>query len=82
MDPCDVCGIENERALQITMDGRSYTFDCFECAITKLALQCSHCGCRILGHGLEEEGQLFCCANCARNAGVREKDVQTAGRAV
>jgi hypothetical protein len=28
-----------------------------------------HCGCRILGHGIEAHGKLFCCAHCARPSG-------------
>ena len=51
------------------MAGTSYTFDSFECAIAKLAPTCGHCGCRIVGHGSEAEGRMFCCAHCAREAG-------------
>jgi hypothetical protein len=44
--------------------------DSFECAIQKLAPVCQHCGCKILGHGIEAKGTFFCCAHCAREAGV------------
>jgi hypothetical protein len=38
-----------------------------------LAPTCNHCGCRILGHGAENEhGVLFCCAHCASEEGVTE----------
>ena len=47
----------------------AYTFDCFECAIHMLAPACGHCGCRVLGHGVEENGAIYCCANCARAMG-------------
>ena len=50
--------------------GKRYTFDSFECAIHKLAPVCEHCGCKIIGHGMEAEGTFFCCAHCAREAGV------------
>jgi hypothetical protein len=33
-----------------------------------LAPACTHCGCSIIGHGVEMDGQLFCCAHCARHA--------------
>jgi hypothetical protein len=46
------------------------TFDCFECAIHRLAPACSHCGCRIIGHGIEAGPTMYCCAHCAREAGV------------
>ena len=36
----------------------------------KLAPVCDHCGSKIIGHGAEANGKFFCCANCARQAGV------------
>jgi hypothetical protein len=50
--------------------GQTHTFDSFECAAHKLAPVCDHCGCKILGHGMEAQGTFFCCAHCAREAGV------------
>jgi hypothetical protein len=35
-----------------------------------MAPRCGHCGCSIVGHGVESDGAMFCCANCARQAGV------------
>jgi hypothetical protein len=52
------------------MAGKTHTFDSFECAIQKLAPTCAHCGCRIIGHGLEDDGTYFCCDHCAEKAGV------------
>jgi hypothetical protein len=46
-------------------------YDSFECAIQGLAPQCAHCGCRMIGHGVEVDSVLFCCANCANAAGER-----------
>jgi hypothetical protein len=40
-----------------------------ECAIHALAPTCAHCGCRIIGHGVEADGRMFCCANCAKQEG-------------
>ncbi len=34
-----------------------------------MAPTCAHCGCRILGHGVETDGSIFCCAHCARAVG-------------
>ena len=69
---CEVCGNEYDKAFQIHMAGNTHTFDCFECAIEALAPVCTHCGCRIIGHGMEKDGNIFCCAHCAASAGVPE----------
>lgn len=68
---CEVCGNEYAMAFQVITAGHTHVFDSFECAIHKLAPLCEHCGCRILGHGIEGGGRFFCCASCARQAGVR-----------
>jgi hypothetical protein len=68
---CDVCGNDYDKAFSIsTADGEGGTFDSFECAIHALAPTCAHCDCRVLGHGVEADGEIFCCANCARQAGA------------
>ena len=36
-----------------------------------LAPICSHCGCRIVGHGAEAHNAFYCCAHCAKQKGVR-----------
>jgi phage terminase large subunit GpA-like protein len=66
MGECEVCGNRYDKSFEIVMRGERHTFDCFECAIQALAVTCDHCGCRILGHGLESNGRFFCCAHCAR----------------
>jgi Rieske Fe-S protein len=70
MGKCEVCGNEYDKAFQITRNGRVYTFDSFECAIHALAPTCTHCGCRIIGHGMEANGRFYCCAHCATRSGV------------
>ncbi len=71
MAQCDTCGNDYDKAFQITKAGKSYTFDSFECAIYKLAPECSHCGVRIIGHGLEKDGTFYCCDHCAEKSGVK-----------
>ena len=71
MAKCEVCGNDYDLSFDIVRDGTRYTFDSFECAIHKLAPICEHCGCRIVGHGIEADGTFFCCAHCARASGVR-----------
>ncbi len=74
MATCEVCGNDYDRAMTIEKDGTSHVFDSFECAIHALAPQCDHCGCRVIGHGIEAGGRFFCCANCARASGVEHAD--------
>jgi Rieske Fe-S protein len=67
---CETCGNEYDKAFEIRRDGETHVFDSFECAIHALAPACEHCGCRVIGHGVEADGSIFCCANCARESGV------------
>jgi hypothetical protein len=70
MGVCEVCGNEYDKAFEVRRGGETHTFDSFECAIHALAPACSHCGCRVIGHGVEAEDGIFCCAHCAEKAGV------------
>ena len=71
MAKCDICGNDYDKAFTvITMDGREHIFDSFECAIHALAPACAHCGCKVVGHGVEQGGKVYCCAHCAKQAGV------------
>jgi hypothetical protein len=72
MAACEVCGNDYELAFTITTVGGSHTFDSFECAIHKLAPHCEHCGCKILGHGVQAGGKFYCCAHCAHERGARQ----------
>ena len=71
MATCSTCGNEYDKTFDVTThDGTTRTFDSFECAIHALAPACEHCGCRVIGHGVEADGRIFCCAHCAEHAGV------------
>jgi hypothetical protein len=70
MATCESCGNEYYKTFDVVMDGEVHTFDCFECAIAKLAPTCAHCGISIIGHGVEGADVLFCCANCAKAFGI------------
>ncbi len=72
MANCETCGNEYDKAFEVIVAGKSHVFDSFECAIQALAPSCPHCGCRIIGHGVEKEGQIFCCVHCARSKGATE----------
>jgi phage terminase large subunit GpA-like protein len=70
MARCDQCGNDYDKSFQVMMDGSTNTFDSFECAIQALAPVCPHCSCRIIGHGVEHDGTVFCCAHCAGAEGI------------
>jgi hypothetical protein len=72
MKQCEVCGNQYDKAFEVIVDGGSHVFDCFGCAIQALAPRCSTCGTIIIGHGMETGEDFFCCAHCARTAGVPE----------
>ncbi len=69
MAVCEVCGNNYDKSFVVIVDKESHTFDSFECAIHALALKCDHCGCMIIGHGIEADGHFFCCAHCAAEMG-------------
>lgn len=70
MSKCDVCGNSYDKSFEIHLRGKRYLFDSFECAIQRLAPTCEHCHCKIIGHGVESSGALYCCAHCARHTGA------------
>ena len=71
MAKCEVCGNEYDKAFTVSQGGESHVFDSFECAIHALAPVCSHCECRIVGHGMEVDGKYYCCAHCANHSEQR-----------
>jgi hypothetical protein len=71
MPQCEVCGNEYDNTMEITKAGDTHVFDSFECAIHAMAPTCDHCGCKIIGHGIESNGSMYCCAHCAEESGVR-----------
>ena len=70
MAPCEVCGNNYYLAFEVITAGNRHVFDCFECAIHKLAPVCANCGCRVIGHGTEALENIFCSAHCAKMVGV------------
>src|SRR5688572_4915647 len=61
MAKCEVCGNDYYLSFQVIAAGATHVFDSFECAIHKLAPICDHCGCKIVGHGIEANGTFYCC---------------------
>jgi hypothetical protein len=71
MATCETCGNDYDKAFTITTRGATHTFDSFECAIHALAPRCTHCGCTVLGHGVETSAGIYCCAHCAHRTGAQ-----------
>jgi hypothetical protein len=71
MGRCETCGNEYDKSFEVVMAGMPHTFDSFECAIHALAPRCAHCDCRIVGHGMEADGKMFCCASWAAHSNVK-----------
>jgi hypothetical protein len=40
---CETCGNTYDKAFELTLGGTTHIFDSFECAIAKLAPECTHC---------------------------------------
>ena len=53
MAKCELCGNDYDKTFELRKDGKTHVFDSFECAIAVMAPQCEHCGCKIVGHGVE-----------------------------
>ena len=70
MPTCVTCGNTSESIYRVSHQDREYVFDSIECLAAALAPSCEVCGLRILGHGLEISGRLFCCTQCARRVGL------------
>lgn len=70
MAVCETCGNDYDKTFDVVRDGERHTFDSFECAIHALAPTCAHCGCRVIGHGVEQGDSIFCCAHCAAHEGA------------
>jgi hypothetical protein len=72
MPICETCGNDYDKAFQVILNGKNHTFDSFECAIQALAPTCPHCGTHVVGHGVEKDDAIFCCAHCAKQEGVTQ----------
>lgn len=70
MTTCEVCGNEYDKAFTVTLAGQAHTFDSFECAIHARAPACAHCRCKVIGHGVEQDGTIYCCVHCAARCGA------------
>jgi hypothetical protein len=53
MPRCETCGNDYDKAFEVIQNKEHHVFDSFECAIQALAPICAHCGCRVIGHGIE-----------------------------
>ena len=79
MGICSVCANESTRTFDIMYEGGILTFDSFQCAIHRLAPICNHCDCLILGHVVESEAAIYCCAQFAESALAKGIDSSSKG---
>jgi hypothetical protein len=63
MARCEVYGNDYDKSSTITTNGKAPVFDSFERAIHAIVPICEHCQCRVIGHGVEAGGVIYCCAN-------------------
>jgi hypothetical protein len=70
MATCELCGNDYDKTFEVALGGERHVFDSFECAIQALAPRCAHCGCVVIGHGVEAGGVIYCCAHCAQSEDV------------
>ena len=82
MAQCEVCGNDYYLAFEVITAGERHIFDSFECAIHRLAPICAHCGCKVIGHGVEANATFFCCAHCAKQKGVKGVDDHVWGKEI
>jgi nitrite reductase/ring-hydroxylating ferredoxin subunit len=78
---CEVCGNDYHKAFQVIIENEKRIFDSFECAIHALAPRCEHCGCPVIGHGVEVDDCIFCSNHCLTeeaNAGRARDQVEVA----
>jgi len=90
MAQCEVCGNDYDMAFEVHAQGAVHTFDSFECAIHRMAPVCEHCGCKVIGHGMQQVAASTAARtahrapaprNCAtgHNAGRRKRTSIAAG---
>ncbi len=70
MAVCENCGNAYDKTFAVSIGGEMHHFDCFECAIHKLAPRCAGCDTPVIGHGVEADGWIYCSAHCAAGTGV------------
>jgi len=69
MARCEVCGNDYGMTFEVHAQGAVHVFDCFSCAIHRMAPICTRQCSQIIGQGVEVDGHWFCGAHCARAEG-------------
>jgi hypothetical protein len=80
LEKCSSCGNDYKNTFKVLYNDQTYYFDSLECVINILAPICQSCGCKIIGHGIEDQEKLFCCSHCFRksttNANAKLSDIE------
>ena len=61
---CTICDDQYGRSCRIPADDELHFMDSFECAFYTVAPRCRCCDRRIVDHGIETWGNIFCCTPC------------------
>ncbi len=71
---CETCGNDYAKGFRvIDHRGVEHRFDSIECAAQVIAPECGHCSCRVLGHGVEQAGIIYCCQHCANAVATKRQ---------
>ncbi len=60
MARCEVCGNDYGMSFEVHAQGAVHVFDCFACAIHRMAPICEHRRVQIIGQGVEADGHWYC----------------------
>lgn len=63
---CVNCGFNIEKDYILFINGTEFTFDSFECAVNFVAPRCANCNSIIMGRGIQQSGDMFCCSTCSK----------------
>jgi hypothetical protein len=67
MAQCEVCSNKYDKGLEVMLPGRDIRLTALS-ARSGDGPACEHCGCNVIGYGIEVSGRFFCCAHCAKAA--------------
>jgi hypothetical protein len=66
---CEQCGNDSDKAFASKRDGKTHTFDSFECAVHMLAPRSVAAVAESSAMGVESGAKMFCCAHRVRRSG-------------
>lgn len=71
---CEVCGNSRKQCFEVRLGDERHVFDSFECAMRALSPKCTHCGCQLIGQGVQVEQVLYCSYSCANADHIQDDE--------